>query len=604
MIHKTMQTIKNTGFGIYLSLKSAPVHAILIGFLFLLQGIIPILEALVLRKLIDGVIMLNISNATKSGVCFILLIVIQAFIGSGIDLVYSVFTKNVSHYIDSLLIDKIVVSDYSFFDNADQQSVLNLVQSNQGVIQTIAWQSLQALTSVIALFSTVTMLISLAPILPIIVFAVVIPSAIINKKYQAFLWNYDYQQSKTHRKMEYYYNALVDINNVEEIRIHNAANFFESTYKKLWQMWQKDKINESIKHNRQLFATNICQVLCLAGICVYAIMQCIADRITVGGVQFYINMSEQIKANIETIFNTSLNIYMSSEKIELFRNFIKWEPATLDAGSLVPNVMPHVEFRNVSFKYPNSDIWVLRNCSFTIAPGKRLALVGKNGSGKSTIVKLLCRFYDATEGDIYIDGKSIRSYDIKEYRNVIGVLFQTSNIYAMSLRDNITIGRSFFYNEDALYNAIEFSGVDSLIHRHPGGVGAPLTRRFDETGIELSGGQKQKVALARTFYKDSTFLILDEPSASLDPEAEYMLFEKFLELWQAKSAILISHRLANAALCDDILVLDNGKIAEQGSHAELLDASGLYAKLFLLQAQKYMASEEVAEKSESEEQII
>jgi ATP-binding cassette subfamily B protein len=244
-------------------------------------------------------------------------------------------------------------------------------------------------------------------------------------------------------------------------------------------------------------------------------------------------------------------------------------------------------FEDVGFRYLNSERWANRHLSFTLRPGERLALVGENGAGKTTLIKLLTRLYDPSEGRILLDGVDLREYDPAELRNQVGVIFQDYLRYQMTMAQNIAVGNIGRLEDRGLIEAAaEQSLAAALAEKLPGRYDQELGRRFRQ-GVELSGGEWQKVALARAYMRDAQLLILDEPTAALDARAEYEVFQRFAELTKGKTAVLISHRFSTVRMADRILVLDKGEMLEIGSHEELLAAEGRYAELFHLQARGY-----------------
>lgn len=278
----------------------------------------------------------------------------------------------------------------------------------------------------------------------------------------------------------------------------------------------------------------------------------------------------------------------NSKELNDVRSFVEMEPLLEHGGTMIPTGNPRIEFKDVSFRYPGGYHDVLSHCSFTIEPGEIVGLVGPNGCGKSTIVKLLCRFYDPGSDEILIDGVSNKEYDIVKLRELFGVLFQDYVRYSFSLRENVALSKPEKKDCDAdILRACDQSRID-FMKDWKNGIDENLTRRFDPNGKELSGGQWQRISLARAFFRNAPIILLDEPSASLDPVAEHQIFEDFSQISENKSAVLISHRLSSITLADKILVLEDGHITEQGSHADLLRRDGRYAYLFNLQASKYI----------------
>jgi len=243
-------------------------------------------------------------------------------------------------------------------------------------------------------------------------------------------------------------------------------------------------------------------------------------------------------------------------------------------------------FDGVSFSYPGRKRPVLDRLDFRLEPGERVALIGENGQGKTTLVKLMTRLYDPTDGRILLDGVDLRDYSIEDLHTQIGVIFQDFMRYEMTVRENIAVGRIDDVDEEIIHRAARKSLADPVIGKLPGGYDQLLGRRF-EGGVDLSGGEWQKMALARAYFRDAQLVILDEPTASLDAQSEHEVFERFAELTQGKMALLISHRFSTVRMADRIVVLENGKIAEQGSHQQLICTGGRYAFLFELQASSY-----------------
>jgi ATP-binding cassette subfamily B protein len=246
-----------------------------------------------------------------------------------------------------------------------------------------------------------------------------------------------------------------------------------------------------------------------------------------------------------------------------------------------------IELRNVSFQYQGQETWALRNVNMMIRPGEKIALVGPNGAGKTTLIKLLTRLYDPTEGEVLLDGVDLREYDLNELRQNIGVIFQDFVRYHLSAAENVGFGQvEFLEDRPRIVHASEKSGAHELITSLPQGYETTLGRWFSK-GRDLSGGEWQKIALARAFMRDCEVLVLDEPTAALDAENELRVFEQFRELTADRTAILISHRFSTVRMADRIFVIEDGHVSEEGTHNELLAFGGTYARLFNIQAESY-----------------
>jgi ATP-binding cassette subfamily B protein len=283
-------------------------------------------------------------------------------------------------------------------------------------------------------------------------------------------------------------------------------------------------------------------------------------------------------------------VYEQSLYLDDLFSFFALEPRIRSTPGARPIPVPirrGFVFEQVGFRYPGSDRWAVRGLDFTLAPGERIALVGENGAGKTTLAKLLVRLYDPTEGRILLDGVDLREYDIGSLRHNVGVIFQDFVRYDLLLRENIAVGNIAKLEDDpAIRAAATRSLADAVVARLDGRYDQMLGRRF-EGGVDLSGGEWQKVALARAYMRDAQLLVLDEPTAALDARAEYEVFLRFAELTEGKMAVLISHRFSTVRMADRILVLRDGALVEQGTHDALVAAGGLYAELFKLQAAGY-----------------
>ena len=249
-----------------------------------------------------------------------------------------------------------------------------------------------------------------------------------------------------------------------------------------------------------------------------------------------------------------------------------------------------VEFKDVSFKYPGTEIWALRHVNVKFQIGSRMAIVGENGSGKTTFIKLLCRLYDPQEGEILLNGINIKKYDYREYMDIFSIVFQDFQLLSQPLGNNVAGGKE--YDPERVIKALEDAGFGERLKTMPEGLNTLLYRQYEDTGVEISGGEAQKIAIARALYRNAPFLVLDEPTAALDPIAEAEIYAQLNQIVEDRTAIYISHRLSSCRFCDEILVFDRGQVVQRGSHEELLgDGAGKYSALWNAQAQYYMAND-------------
>ena len=324
-------------------------------------------------------------------------------------------------------------------------------------------------------------------------------------------------------------------------------------------------------------------------VCVYALL----GTFGIGSIVKYVGFVETITGCITSYFAVFADIKYNTPFVEDYLAYFDI-PQKMYQGSLTVEKRDdneyYVEFKDVSFKYPGSDTYALRHVNMKFKVGEKLAVVGMNGSGKTTFIKLMCRLYDPTEGEILLNGVNIKKYDYDEYLAMFSVVFQDFKLFSFTLGENVASGSD--YDDDEVVSALNQSGFGERLTTMPNGIKTSLYKDFDKNGVEVSGGEAQKIALARALYKNAPFIILDEPTAALDPMAEYEIYSKFNEIVGDKAAIYISHRLSSCRFCDKIAVFDNGQIVQRGSHDELVaDKSGKYYELWHAQAQYYTEQE-------------
>ncbi|MBE6928767.1 MAG: ABC transporter ATP-binding protein [Ruminococcaceae bacterium] len=316
----------------------------------------------------------------------------------------------------------------------------------------------------------------------------------------------------------------------------------------------------------------------------------LSGAVSVGSISKYVSSIVKMLTAVSKLVKDTQLAFNNHEY--LARYFAYFDiPNNMYQGTLTvekrDDVEYDVEFRDVSFKYPGSDTYALRHVSLKFKVGEKLAVVGLNGSGKTTFIKLLCRLYDPTEGVILLNGVDIRKYDYKEYMSIFSVVFQDFRLFAFSLGQNVAASTD--YDPERVKMCLEKAGLEERLDAMPKGLETCLYRDFDPEGVEISGGEAQKVALARALYKNAPFIILDEPTAALDPVAEYEIYSRFNRIVGERTTVYISHRLASCRFCDNILVFDAGQIVQQGSHEALIgDESGRYHALWHAQAQYYV----------------
>ncbi|MDR3693891.1 ABC transporter ATP-binding protein [Mucilaginibacter sp.] len=404
--------------------------------------------------------------------------------------------------------------------------------------------------------------------------------------------NYALTRSQTPERRELDYTRYLGASDetAKEIKIFNLAEFVINRFKTLSDKFYNDNRKLAVRRSGWGTFFSVLGSVGYYAAYVFIIFQTISGKTSVGDLTFLAGSFRQLRSLMEGILSRFTTVSQGAIYLNDFLEFFEIKPKIRVAEKPLPFPNPIKQgftFENVGFQYRNSDNWANRHLSFTLHPGEKLALVGENGAGKTTLVKLLARLYDPTEGRILLDGADIRDYAIEDLRFHIGVIFQDYLRYQMTFSQNIAVGNiAEVKNEALIKKAARESLADILAEKLPHKYEQWLGRRFND-GIELSGGEWQKVALARAYMKDAQLLILDEPTAALDARAEYEVFQRFAQMTEGKSAVLISHRFSTARLADRIIVLEKGELLEMGTHAELLAKKGRYAELFQLQAMGY-----------------
>jgi ATP-binding cassette subfamily B protein len=398
------------------------------------------------------------------------------------------------------------------------------------------------------------------------------------------------RQTPERRELDYIRFLGASDETAKEVKIFNLSGFIINRFRQLSNQFYGD--NKRLAIRRTTWGT-LFAVLGSAGYYgayAFIIAEAVQGKTTIGALTFLAGSFRQMRSLLEGILIRFTSVSQGAVYLQDFFDFFEIQPKIVLSQRPLPFPKPIRQgftFENVGFKYSNAERWANRHVSFTLHPGEKIALVGENGAGKTTLVKLLARLYDPTEGRILLDGIDLREYDLDELRIQIGVIFQDFIRYQMSVKQNIAVGNiTEVGNSELIQSSSVQSMAHPLIERLPHKYEQMLGRRFNN-GIDLSGGEWQKIALARAYMKDAQLLILDEPTAALDARAEYEVFQRFSELTQGKSAVLISHRFSTVRMADRILVLEKGQLIELGSHNELLEQNGRYAELFRLQAMGY-----------------
>jgi ATP-binding cassette subfamily B protein len=418
----------------------------------------------------------------------------------------------------------------------------------------------------------------------------VLPSFVGETHYAFLGYAKNFRQTPAKRQMDYLRQAAGSREGAKELKLFNLADYFTGRFTTLSKQIYEENVDLS---RRKLFWGGILTMIGTLGYYgsyVFVIWRAVEGQIDMTTLLFLTTSIIQAQSNLQQVFSSASGIADQALFLTDLIAFFDMQPTVLSKpdGKLLPRpIRRGFEFRDVSFAYPGTTRRVLKNFNFTLSPGERIALIGENGQGKTTVVKLITRLYDPTEGQILLDGVDLRDYKLEDLHHEIGVIFQDFMRYEMTARENIAVGRvERDHNEDEIREAAEKSLAASVVAKLEHGYDQMLGRRF-ETGVELSGGEWQRVALARAYLRDAQLLILDEPTAALDAKSELEVFERFAELTTDKMALLISHRFSTVRMADRIVVLDGGQLVEQGNHKQLMALGGRYAEMFEMQAASY-----------------
>jgi len=474
--------------------------------------------------------------------------------------------------------------DPQFYDRMERARVQG---TDRIVMIQAAGQLIQQLVTTVSLAASILFF---SPWILLVLVACVVP-AFLGETHFAFMgYSLNFRQTPAKREMEYLRALGGSKESAKELKLFGLAPFLVGRYAKLSDQLHSQTVGLA---KQKLIIGGLLSLLGTLGYYgsyAFVIYETVVGALTIGALYFLTGAIAGASSNIQAVFATFSTIADQALFVTDLLDFFAMKPTVSSKPGALPVPRPireGFEFRNVSFIYPGHERLVLSDVSFELKRGERLALVGENGQGKTTIVKLLTRLYDPAAGQILLDGTDLREYDLEDLWKEIGVIFQDFMRYDLTAAENIAIGKiEERENSFRLRAAAQKSLAERVIRTLPKSYEQVLGRRF-EGGVDLSGGEWQKIALARAYLREAQLLILDEPTAALDAKSEHEVFQRFAELTQGKMALLISHRFSTVKMADRILVLENGQIAEQGDHQELLQRGGRYAEMFELQAASY-----------------
>ena len=597
--------------------EARPWILFVMALMCVLSGVLPVVGALISRELLNGIVAAMQNEAirevlgttiadffasffTELRLVFILLCChfsfqfIQKLVNSVSAMTNAIAGEIVVNHIKLKIMNKAKTIDVSDFDRPEFYEKLENANREAGMRPIhILHATFNILSAVISAISFIVILATLHPLAPVVMIVMAIPSTIVNYRFRHKNFRYIRHHSKERRQMNYFSSLVSDKDKVKEIRIMGLADTLIGKYKEAFVKYFAGLKRLIIKEHLAHTISNIVSLVAHCMIFMYVAYTVIYRDGLIGDYTLYTGALGSIVGYVSTVVSSSATIYEGTLFIDNVITFMK------EDVRIVPSVSPalrpkkgerhEIEFKNVTFRYPGTGRDVIKNVSFKISSGEQVVLVGLNGAGKTTLIKLLTRLYDPSEGVILLDGRDIREYDVKELYDLFGIIFQDFVKYALDVSDNISFGDiKEKSDEEKIKEAALRADADGFIMKLPDGYSTPLMRIFEDTGIELSIGQWQKLSIARAFYKESDVLILDEPTASLDPMAEQEVFRRFAELGEDKITVFVSHRLSSATTATKIIVLEDGQIVEMGDHHTLMEKGGKYHLLFTTQAKRYI----------------
>jgi ATP-binding cassette, subfamily B, bacterial len=556
---------------------------------------LPVGVGIVGRYIIDGVNRIRFHQPLPQNFWWLVgaemtLAVLIGILTRAVDYFDNLLADRYTHHVSvevmrkAAALDVTVYEDPVFYDRLERARVqatdrLAMIQQMGRLIQ-------QTVTAIA--FSAV--LIKYSPFLLLLLVIGVVP-AFLGESHFAFLtYAKNFRQTPLRRQMDYLRQVGGSKEAAKELKLFNLSSHLTERFSVLSHSIYVENV---ALNRRRLFWGGVLAIVGQLGY--YAaygmsIYRTIQGRYSIGDLTLITTAIMQAMSNIQQAFSTASGVADQALFLTDLLAFFEMKPHVESKENGLPAPKPITrgfEFRNVSFTYPGTSRRVLSDFNFTLAPGERVALIGENGQGKTTIVKLITRLYDPTEGEILLDGVDLREYDLDSLHAEIGVIFQDFMRYEMTARENIAVGRiEMDHAQEEIEYAADKSLASGVVARLHGGYDQMLGRRF-EGGVDLSGGEWQKLALARAYLRDAQLLILDEPTASLDARSELEVFERFAELTSSKMALLISHRFSTVRMADRIVVLEAGRLVEEGSHDRLMALGGRYAAMFEMQAASY-----------------
>jgi len=545
---------------------------------------------LILNNLTSSII--DLDKLVIIVIIYISIIIIKEINSAIENILKNIINRKTNLFYDLNINEKLIKIPMSIIDSSEGKDLIDNVKYIKHSVCEFPLQLLQLINWIYVFSISYFIIIKYNVWFSVIFLILSIPGIIINYINNKDYDNLHYENTSSIRKFSYYRWMLTDPLPAKDIRLYDLTDPLKKRYREEANKYliKKQKLDKKTLINETLF-----EFLKLTGLIFFTLVviyDAINNNIMIGEVALYIGLATTIMNSFENSFFLIVNVF--TNHVERMNWLFKFENISYSNSTGYKKLLKFevLEFVNVKFKYPFNNNYILNGTSFTINMGDKLLIIGKNGSGKTTIIKLLLGLYQPESGHILINGYPLCEYDKGDLQKLYSVLFQSYVSYPLTLRENVGLSDISKINQDSeIKIALKKSGIFQNPDELNNGLDTYLSRQFDDQGIELSKGQWQKLALSRTYFKNSSIIIFDEPSSSLDPEAESKIFSNFYRLAKGKTGIMISHRILGANMVNKIIVLNDGIITETGSHEELVSKSGLYAELYNIQKKNYIKNE-------------
>jgi ATP-binding cassette subfamily B protein len=587
--------------------RASPGWTIAAASLIAVQGVLPLLSLYLIKLIIDAVSAIVFPAPTEatgagdgvSSITFYICLAGGVGLLTAVSRFFAEYAKKaqaltVTDYMYSVLHEKSVAVDLAYYESPEHRDTLHRAQREGPYRPTSIVNGLVlAGQSGASLVAIVWLLVIFNPILPLVMLLAVLPGILMRLNYSDRYYAWQKARTEDERKAYYYSWMMTDGGHAREIRLFGLGGHFSEQFRALRNTLRGEKLGFEKRRALGDLVAQSSVTIAVFGSFIYIAFTTVQGTLTLGDMVMYFQAFQRGLTYLGTLVEGVAALYEDNLFLSNFYEFMDVQPDIQDPEK--PDALPAVitrgvEVSNVTFRYQNCENNVIEKLNFSIKPGEIVALVGENGAGKSTIVKLLCRLYDPTGGMIRVDGTDIKRFKVVDYRKRISVVFQDYIRYFLTARENIWLGNVDLDQADTgIGQAARKAGIGEYIEGLHSGLETPLGR-WAKGGEELSVGQWQMTALARAFFRDADLVILDEPASSLDVNTEFRVFEKFRELIRDKSALIISHRFSTVKMADTILLLQEGRVAERGTHAALMKLDGQYATLYRKQAEQYQDS--------------